>query len=183
MSEQGFLRFICRWRVRVSLLFVIAAIVLAEPSLLSLLIGIGFTSIGLLIRTWACGHLEKEKTLTVSGPYRYTRNPLYLGSLLIGTGAIIGSRSWWVFGCAFVLFGFFYPVVILSEKNKMAKLFPEEYTTYSKKVPLFLMKLWTSLPHQDTGFRWALYKKNQEYRALVGSAIFWLILTAKLIFL
>jgi protein-S-isoprenylcysteine O-methyltransferase Ste14 len=182
MPERGFLRFIYRWRVRISLVFVIAAIVLADPSLWSLLAGVGLTVVGLLIRTWACGHLEKEKTLTISGPYRYTRNPLYFGSLLIGIGVVVGARSWWVLACALVLFTFFYPVAILTERQKMKKLFPEEYSMYCKKVPLFLPKLWTSLPRQDSCFAWPLYKKNQEYRALVGSAIFWLILTVKYVF-
>jgi len=182
MPEHGLLRLIFRWRVRVSLIFVIAAIVLADPSLWSILIGIGLTLIGLLIRTWACCYLEKEKILTMSGPYRYTRNPLYLGSLLIGIGVVIGSRSWWVFVFAVVLFAFFYPVAIFSEKQKMQKLFPEEYSTYSKNVPLFFPKPGTSLPHRNIAFRWTLYKKNQESRALLGSALFWLILTAKFIF-
>ncbi len=182
MPEQGFLRFVYRWRVRVSLIFVIVAIVLATPSLASLLVGIGLTIVGLVIRAWACGHLEKEKTLAMSGPYRFTRNPLYLGNLLIGIGVVIGARSWWVLGCALVLFTFFYPVAIFSEKQKMEKLFPEEYPKYSQKVPLFFPKLWSPLPHRGSGFQWNLYKNNQECRAILGSAIFWLILTAKFIF-
>jgi protein-S-isoprenylcysteine O-methyltransferase Ste14 len=181
MPERRLTRFICRWRVRISLVFIIAAIVLADPSLWSLLAGAGLTVIGLLIRTWACGHLEKEKTLAISGPYRYTRNPLYFGSLVIGMGVVIGARSWWVFACAFVLFALFYPVAILSEKQKMEKLFPEEYSMYCKKVPLFLPKFWALLPRQNSCFAWTVYKKNREYRALAGSAFFWLILTAKYI--
>jgi protein-S-isoprenylcysteine O-methyltransferase Ste14 len=182
MPERGIWRLIYRWRVRISMLFVIAAILLAEPSVWSLPTGAGLTAVGLFIRAWACGHLEKEKTLTVSGPYRFTRNPLYLGSLVIGTGVVIGGRSWWILGCAVVLFLFFYPVAILSEKQKMEKLFPGQYSNYSQKVPLFLPKPWTSLPGQGIGFGWALYKKNREYRALAGSALFWIILTAKYLF-
>jgi protein-S-isoprenylcysteine O-methyltransferase Ste14 len=182
MPERGLLKLIYRWRVRISLVFVLAAIALAHPSLWSLLAGVGLTAAGLLIRTWACGHLEKEKTLTMSGPYRYTRNPLYFGSLLMGIGVVIAARSCWVLACALVLFGFFYPVAVFSEKRKMEKLFPEEYSTYSKKVPLFLPKLWTSLPCQNSCFAGERYKKNQEYRALLGSAVFWLILTAKYLF-
>jgi protein-S-isoprenylcysteine O-methyltransferase Ste14 len=182
MPEQGFLRFVYRWRVRVSLIFVIVAIVLADPSPGSLLAGIGLTLAGLAIRAWACGHLEKEKTLAISGPYRFTRNPLYLGNLLIGIGVVVGARSWWVLGCALVLFALFYPVAVFSEKQKMEKLFPGEYTAYSQKVPLFFPKLQSSLPPRGSGFQRDLYKKNQEFRAILGSAIFWFILTAKLIF-
>ncbi|UCE42068.1 MAG: isoprenylcysteine carboxylmethyltransferase family protein [Candidatus Aminicenantes bacterium] len=182
MPKQGLLRIIYKWRVRVSLLFVALAVVLAEPKLLSILIGVGLTFIGLILRTWACGHLEKEKKLTTSGPYRYSRNPLYFGNLLIGLGVVIGAQSWWVMGCAFMVFVIFYPVIILSEKQKMEELFPLEYPEYKKLVPLFFPSYFTTWPHQNTRFRWALHKKNREYRAIIGSTLFWIIITAKLLF-
>jgi protein-S-isoprenylcysteine O-methyltransferase Ste14 len=179
MPESGLLRIIYEWRVRVTLLFVVLAVVLAKPDLWSILVGVGLTLIGLLIRTWACGHLEKEKKLTTSGPYRYTRNPLYFGNLLIGLGVVIGSQSWWVLGCAFVVFVIFYPVIIFSEKQKMEELFPMEYPEYKKLVPLFFPSYFTTWPTQNTRFRWDMYKKNREFRAVIGSFLFWLIMTAK----
>jgi protein-S-isoprenylcysteine O-methyltransferase Ste14 len=182
MPEHTLLRIIYKWRVRVSLLFVILAVVLAKPEFWSILVGIGLTLIGLLIRTWSCGHLEKEKKLTISGPYRYTRNPLYFGNLLIGLGVVTGAQSWWVLGCAFVVFVIFYPVIILSEKQKMEELFPVEYAEYKRHVPLFFPSFFSTLPRKKTRFSWALYKNNREDRALIGSAIFWLILTAKFLF-
>lgn len=179
MPEHGLLRVIYRWRVRVTLLFVILAIVVAEPKIWSILAGIGFTLIGLLLRTWACGHLEKEKKLTTSGPYRYTRNPLYFGNLLIGLGVVTGAQSWWVLAGAIVLFGIFYSVIILSEQQKMEKLFPVEYAEYKRKVPLFFPSFFSTLPRQKARFDWLLYNKNRESRALIGSVIFWMIITAK----
>ena len=182
MPEHGLLKVIYRWRVRVTLLFVILAVLLAEPKLWSILAGVALTLIGLLIRTWACGHLEKEKKLTTSGPYRYTRNPLYFGNLLIGLGVVTGAQSWWVLAGALVLFGIFYSVIILSEKQKMEILFPMEYAEYKRKVPLFFPSFFSTLPRQKIRFSWALHKNNREYRALIGSVIFWLLLTAKLLF-
>ncbi len=164
-------------------MFVILAVVLAQPELWSILAGIGLTLIGLLIRTWAGGHLEKEQKLTISGPYRYTRNPLYFGNLLIGLGIVIGAHSWWVLGSAFVLFGVFYSVIILTEKQKMEKLFPAEYDEYKRQVPLFFPSFFSTLPRKKIRFRKSLYKKNREYRALIGSAIFWAALVSKFLFL
>lgn len=183
MPEHGLVRIIYKWRVRASLLFVILAVVLAKPDLWSILVGVGLTLMGLLIRTWASGHLEKEKKLTTSGPYRYTRNPLYFGNLLIGLGVVIGAQSWWVLGCAFVIFGIFYSVIILSEKQKMEELFPIEYAEYKKHVPLFFPSYFSTLPHRKVRFRWTVHKNNRELRAIIGSVIFWLILTTKLLFL
>ncbi len=179
MPERRLMRITVRWRVRVSLLFVLMAVVLAKPELWSILAGVGLTIIGLLIRTWACGHLEKEKKLTTSGPYRYTRNPLYFGNLLIGMGIVIGAQSWWVLGCAFMVFAIFYSMTIMSEKQKMEELFPMEYPEYRRLVPLFFPSFFSTFPRQNKGFRWALYKKNKEIRAVIGSALFWLIITIK----
>jgi protein-S-isoprenylcysteine O-methyltransferase Ste14 len=164
-------------------MFVILAVVLAKPKLWSILAGLGLTIIGLLIRTWASGHLEKEKKLTTSGPYRYTRNPLYFGNLLIGLGMVIGSQSWWILGCAFVVFGIFYTVIILTEKQKMEKLFPVEYAEYKRLVPLFFPSYFSTLPRQNVRFSGMLYKNNREIRAIIGSVIFWLLLSAKLLLL
>jgi protein-S-isoprenylcysteine O-methyltransferase Ste14 len=183
MPEHRLLRIIYRWRVRVTLMFVILAVVLAKPKLWSILAGLGLTIIGLLIRTWASGHLEKEKKLTTSGPYRYTRNPLYFGNLLIGLGMVIGSQSWWILGCAFVVFGIFYTVIILTEKQKMEKLFPVEYAEYKRLVPLFFPSYFSTLPRQNVRFSGMLYKNNREIRAIIGSVIFWLLLSAKLLLL
>ena len=181
MPEKGLLRIIYKWRVRATLIFVILAVVLAKPRLWSILAGIGMTVIGLLLRIWASGHLEKEKKLTTSGPYRYTRNPLYFGNLLIGLGIVIGSQSWWILGCAFVVFGIFYTVIIQTEKQKMEELFPMEYAEYKRHVPLFFPSYFSLLPRQKVRFKGKLFKKNKELRAIVGSAIFWLLLTAKLL--
>lgn len=182
MPESGLIRIIYKWRVRITLLFVILAAVLAKPELGSILEGAALTVMGLMIRMWACGHLEKEKKLTTSGPYRYTRNPLYFGNLLIGLGVVIGARSWWVLGAAFVVFVIFYPVIILSEKKKMEELFPLEYVEYGRSVPLFFPSFFSTWPRQKTRFRWARYKKNRELRAVIGSALFWLVMTVKLFF-
>jgi protein-S-isoprenylcysteine O-methyltransferase Ste14 len=181
MSESRFERAISRWRVRISLVCALLAVVLAKPKLWSLFVGLGLTLLGLFIRTWACGHLEKEKKLITTGPYRYTRNPLYLGNLLIGIGVVVSALSLWVLAVFLVLFLVFYPVVIHSEKQKMEHLFPTEYATYREKVPLFLPNLKPSLPRQTTPFSRSLYKKNKEYRALIGTAIFWIAMAGRLI--
>ena len=182
MPEHGLLRVIYRWRVRVTLIFVILAVVLAKPEVWSILVGIGLTIAGLLIRTWACGHLEKEKKLTTSGPYRYTRNPLYFGNLLIGLGVVTGAHSWWVLAGAFVVFGIFYSVIILSEKQKMEELFPAEYAEYKRLVPLFFPSFFSTLSRKKIRFNKTLYKENREYRAIIGSVFFWIILVAKYLF-
>jgi protein-S-isoprenylcysteine O-methyltransferase Ste14 len=159
----------------------ILVILLAQPNFHSLLAGVGFCILGLLLRAWACGHLKKDKKLTITGPYRYTRNPLYLANLIIGISVVAASRSWWVFAIFSLYFLLFYPVIIMREKNKMEKLFPEKYAEYNKKVPLFLpsIKVYSTAP--ETAFDWALYNKNKERRAAIAALFFWTVIVLKML--
>ena len=91
MSDSKIITTIYKWRVRFGLLALILTVLFARPNLISLLTGLTVTILGLILRLWACGHLKKEKELTTSGPYRHTRNPLYLGNVIIGIGVVIGA--------------------------------------------------------------------------------------------
>jgi protein-S-isoprenylcysteine O-methyltransferase Ste14 len=158
----------------------LAVIIIAQPALVSLLAGGTICCLGLVFRGWASGHLRKEKELTVSGPYRYTRNPLYFGNLIIGIGVVVAAHSWWVAGIVVVYFLLFYPVIIRVEIERMKRLFPEKYRDYSQRASLFWPALKSSLPLSHR-FSWNLYKKNKEYRALVGALAFWVLLAIRLI--
>ncbi len=162
---------------------ILASLVLARPTLHLLLFGIGILALGLLLRGWACGHLNKESELTTSGPYRYTRNPLYLGSIIIGIGVTVASRSWWVMGLFALNFLVFYPVAVRKEREIMQRLFPDAYAEFSRQVPLFLPSWKPNPDARDKSFSWALYKTNKEYRALWASLLFATILFVKLLWL
>jgi protein-S-isoprenylcysteine O-methyltransferase Ste14 len=176
------IRNLYRWRVRAGALTAIAALILAAPKPYPLLGGVLLSFCGLALRAWSSGHIRKEKELTVSGPYRFTRNPLYLGNILIGSGFVLGSWSWWVFILFTLYFSIFYPVVILKEKKKMERLFPEAYREYDIQVPLFFPRM-TGPSRSEKKFSWARYIKNREFRALIGVLIFWGFLAAKILLL
>ena len=113
-----------RWRVRAGLPSVLFTIFLAKPNYYSLLSGFGFYLLGMLLRAWSSGHLKKEVELTTSGPYRYTRNPLYLGNLLMGMGVVAAARSWGVLIVIGLYFLVFYPAIIF---NYLFLCFPGVY--------------------------------------------------------
>jgi len=181
MSKTSFKKIIYRWRVRVGFVCILIAIVLSRPTLFSLLVGMGICSLGLLLRTWASGHIRKEKELTCSGPYRFTRNPLYLANLIIGISVVAASNTWWLVGIFVVYFLLFYSVILIREREKMKALFPGEYEEYRKKVPFFFPLFGRTCPSNGNKFRMEIYKKNKEYRAVLGGIAFWLILTVKMI--
>jgi len=175
------MKIIYRWRIRAGFIGLVLALVLSQANLVSLLVGIGLCIIGLIIRTWASGHLLKEKKLIVSGPYQHTRNPLYFANLIIGISVVIGSYSWVVLIIFVVYFFLFYPSAIKREKEKMKNLFPEDYQEYEKKVSLFFPSLKPYRSPEKRQFSWKLYMKNREHRALLGGVLFWVLMAGRML--
>lgn len=181
MTEPRLVKTLYAWRVRSGLIGGILSVLLSRSNLYFLLGGIIISIMGLLLRTWACGHIRKEQELTVSGPYRYTRNPLYLGNLILGMGIVVASRSWGALVVFLVYFLLFYPVVIFREKKRLEGFFPIKYEDFSKRVPLFFPSLKPALPANKNRFSWEVYKKNKEYRAIIGTIIFLALITGKML--
>lgn len=140
-------------------------LLLSQPSLERILWGLPVSFLGLAIRAWAAGHLEKNENLTMSGPYAHVRNPLYAGSLLLAGGLVIGSRSWAVAAIFTATFVLIYLPVIQLEEQHLRKLFAS-YKGYAERVP----SLWPQLRPvpSDRRFQATLYQRNKEWKALSG---------------
>jgi len=158
---------VAKLRVPGGFLMVGAFLWLALPTWKSLALGLPVSVLGLALRAWAAGHLEKNRSLAESGPYAYVRNPLYIGTLAVAAGFVIASRRWELgvlFAAVFLLI--YLPVVELEEQH-LRSLFPE-YVDYAKRVP----RMWPRLTGTYTKpFRLAIYMRNQEYQALAGFLI------------
>lgn len=166
-----------RIRVPLGFLFAAAYLWLAHPAAWSLIAGSCLVVIGLAVRAIASGHVRKNEQLTTSGPYAYTRNPLYLGSLVIALGFVIASRSWIVAAIAVVLFFVIYIPVIRGEEQFLRAQFPE-FANYSQHVPRLLPRI---TPYQSTpgSFDRHLYWMHREYNAAIGAACMIAALIAK----
>jgi protein-S-isoprenylcysteine O-methyltransferase Ste14 len=158
-----------RIRVPLGFLFAVAYFWLAQPTWLSIILGFIVVAPGLLVRALASGHVRKNEALATSGPYAYTRNPLYLGSLLIGVGFAVAARSWWV-GVALVLMFFaIYLPVIRDEEAFLRQKFPG-FEEYAQQVPRMFPRFSTSVSGEPSGeFSWDLFRKHREYNALLGA--------------
>lgn len=167
-------------RIRIPLGFALAALYLwlAAPTPRSLLLGAAVVIPGLLLRTLASGQVQKNEQLATGGPYAYTRNPLYLGSLILAGGYAMAARSWWIAAIMVVMFFAIYLPVIRGEEAYLREHFAE-FEEYSRRVPR-LFPRFTAFRESDRGFSWALYRKHREYNAWVGSAAILLALAAKL---
>jgi protein-S-isoprenylcysteine O-methyltransferase Ste14 len=160
-----------RIRVPLGFLFAVLYFWLARPSWRSLMLGGIVVTPGLLIRALASGHVRKNESLATSGPYAYTRNPLYLGSLLMGLGLCVAARSWWVGVALVVMFFAIYLPVIFDEEAFLRRTFPE-FEEYARRVPRLWPRLVPPSGHEKAGpagFSWQLYLKHREYNALLGA--------------
>jgi protein-S-isoprenylcysteine O-methyltransferase Ste14 len=162
------MRFLTRWRVFLGFVFAAIALYLATPTQTTLLVGAGVSAVGELIRLWAAGHLEKSKEVTRSGPYRFTRHPLYLGSSLIGIGFAIAANHIVV---AVIVVAYLLLTLTAAMHNEEAHLrekFGDAYDAYVEK---------RSEPMQRRfSLRRAIY--NREHHTIAGlvAALFLLLL-------
>jgi len=172
--------FFARWRVRLSYPLAILVLWFARPTPRSILWGIPLGLLGLFVRARAAGHLHKQEVLTVSGPYAYTRNPLYLGSAILALAAAVATRSWISAAILGLYFALFYSIVMRREEAELRQHHGAAFEEYARAVPLFFSRL-TPAKLSFTGsgsFSFGQYKKNHEYQAAIG---FTLLLAALLL--
>jgi protein-S-isoprenylcysteine O-methyltransferase Ste14 len=176
-----------RWRVPLGFACAAVFIILAKPNARSLAVGGAVALVGLAIRAWASGHIRKNDRLAVSGPYAHTRNPLYLGSFILGIGfTVAASSSLWLFAALGGLFaalflGIYIPVMRV-EASTLAELFGEGYARYAAFVPLLFPRLTPYKAADESApvaFDAGLYMRYREYRAALGLLLAWCVLMLK----
>ncbi len=170
---------VARLRVPSGFLIVAAFAWFSHPTPASMWIGGPIALLGLMLRAWAAGCLAKNRELATGGPYAYTRNPLYLGTLIVAAGLVIASRSAGLGVLFAAVFVFVYLPVIQNEQQHLRSLFPG-YAAYAEQVPALLPRL-RPAPGKPNPFRMELYLRNQEYQAGAGFAagmlyLFWKLL-------
>ncbi len=178
-------------RIRVPLGFAFAALYLwrARPTWTSMLIGGAIAALGVAVRALASGHVKKNAELTQTGPYAYSRNPLYVGSIIIGAGFAAAALSWWIVLGLAVLFLAIYIPVIRSEEAFLRSQFAG-FDEYCRRVPRFVGIVRANEGaggnqegHHGGSFSRELYLKHREYNATLGTVAMLVMLAAKLIWL
>lgn len=163
-----------RWRVPLGFLCAALFILFARPRPITLAAGAPISLIGLLLRAWGSGHLRKNDALAMSGPYAHTRNPLYLGSFIMGLGFTIASGRLWLGVLFIALFLGIYLPVMRVESATLEQIFGQGFQEYAGAVPVFLPRL---TPYRSgktsISFDQSLYLKYREYRAALGLVIAW----------
>jgi hypothetical protein len=175
--------FFARWRVRLGYPLAIAILVLARPTPRGVAMGALIGVLGLFLRAYAAGYLNKQETLTITGPYAYTRNPLYLGSAILALGAGIATHSWVAAAMLLAYFALFYFIVMKREEGELQRRYGVAFEAYARAVPLFFPRVrpakMIDVSADSAGaFSYAQYRKNHEWQAALG---FVLLLAALLI--
>ena len=165
---------VAKLRVPCGFLLLVTFAFFSYPTARSLGWGLPLSVLGLLVRGWAAGHLAKNRELAMSGPYAYIRNPLYAGTLIVAAGVVVACQDT-ILAMIFagVFFLVYLPVIELEEQH-LRQLFPE-YDVYAARVHrLVPFHRW---PDGGNRFSWPLYRKNEEYKALLGFliAVGWLV--------
>jgi len=174
---KAYADFVARLRVFLGFTMIAAFAYFSHPSARSLSIGLPISVCGLALRGWAAGHLRKNQMLAESGPYAFTRNPLYLGSLIGALGFAVAARSLALALLFTVVFLLVYLPAIELEEQHLRTILPD-YEAYAARVPLIAPR-WPvfRVPQR---FCFAQYRKNREYEALLAwcGAASWLVARA-----
>ncbi len=143
-----------------------------------MVLGVPVALIGLLIRAWAAGHLRKNQSLAISGPYAFVRNPLYIGSLIGGVGLGIAANNPLLVAAIVAVFLMWFLPVVGEEEDHIRKILPG-FREYESRVPRFVPALAPRYSSSDS-FDPRLYVRNREYSAFGGFVVFVLVLWLKL---
>ncbi len=161
-----------RIRVPAGLAFTVLFLVQAQPRPGWLFPGLALAALGLALRVWGAGYLQKGRQLAVSGPYRHIRNPLYTGSFLMVCGFLVAAAPLWVWLVFGLLFGGIYMPVVRREEDELRQRFGATFEAYRRVVPAFIplgrRRLLLQTGSDEGNFRWRLVILNREYRAAVG---------------
>jgi protein-S-isoprenylcysteine O-methyltransferase Ste14 len=165
-------RLLARWRVFLGFVFAAVVLWLATPTTQSVAIGAMVAALGESLRLWAAGHLEKSKEVTQSGPYRYTRHPLYLGSSLIGIGMAVVANNLIVAAIVIAYLALTLTAAMRSEEAHLREKFGDAYDAYAER----------RAPKFEREFSWNRAIYNREHHTIAGLVAGLLLLAAKVYF-
>ena len=140
----------------------ILLLIFAKPRWPGMMIGITLVGLGEAIRIWSAGHLRKNENLTVTGPYAYVKNPLYIGSILITTGFCILADNIYILAAATLAFCFHYiPYKKRVEGERLKRIFGSRYEDYDQKVPDYLPR-WSRYSEEKASWSFKAFMENSE---------------------
>jgi protein-S-isoprenylcysteine O-methyltransferase Ste14 len=167
---------VIKYRAFVGIVCLIVVLILAKPSNTSILVGFFLILTGMFFRAWSAGYINKDRELAKDGPYSLTRNPLYFGNLILGSGIAVASNQKWayiIFGAYYILF---FTFLMWVEHRRMQDKFGSEYAEMAKRTNVFFPRIGRVA---NANFNISYYMKNKEYRVLFYSLLVVAVLIVK----
>lgn len=132
-------------------------------------LGIGLLLLGLVVRSWSAGTLNKSRQLTTFGPYALVRNPLYVGSFLMMMGFCVLCRDWLTLLFVTGPMSYLYWKQVRLEEEKLSRLFPDQWYDYVAHTPRFIPRRLALTCFSG----WSLFEwqRNREYKAMLASTL------------
>ena len=160
-----------RWRVQLGFCFAVPTLLFAHATPVSYLSFLPVVLLGVAIRTWARGHLDRAERVCMGGPYGWVRHPLYVGSFLVGLGVTLMALPWVFIPLYVAIFAAMYVPKAMREEVHLARQFGTAYATYAAEVPAVLPRFGHVasigiLSH----FEWRRVWRHREWRTWVGVA-------------
>jgi protein-S-isoprenylcysteine O-methyltransferase Ste14 len=173
---SGITEILIKYRSFVGIVCLIVILLLATPTAWSIFSGFLLMMAGMFFRAWSSGYINKDKELATEGPYSLTRNPLYFGSLILGSGIAVASNNMITYLIFIVYYFTFFTFLIGIERKRMRQRFGQQYEAWAKEANLFFPKI---KKIKKFNFNIAFYMKNREYRVLFFSLFVTAVLIVK----
>ncbi len=157
-----------KYRSFVGIVLLLAVLWLAQPTPTSIFIGFFIMMVGMFFRGWSSGYINKDIDLATEGPYQLTRNPLYFGNLILGTGLVVCSNNRWATLIFALYFLFFFTFLIAIERRRMRHRFGARYDAWAREANLFFPRF---RKIKGSNFNISYYMKNREYRVFCFSLL------------
>jgi protein-S-isoprenylcysteine O-methyltransferase Ste14 len=165
-----------KYRSFIGMLGLIVILWLATPNVWSISGGFFLMMVGMFFRAWSSGYINKDKELATEGPYSLTRNPLYFGSLILGSGIAVASNNLYGYLIFIAYYFFFFTFLILIERKRLRQRFGRQYEEWAKQANLFFPKI---KKIEKFNFNIAYYMQNKEFRVLFFSLLVIVVLILK----
>ncbi len=165
---RGWAAWVRGHRILTSIAIGVPLLLLMCPTPFSILWGLPIVLLGVAMRIWSSGHIRKDASVAMDGPYAWTRNPLYLGNFLLGLGIVLMGRSPLALILYLVVFYLIYTPTIQAEEDKLRQKFGAVYQAYVLQTPRFFPSLTRRPPSSRTAFDWGRVMGHREYRTWLG---------------
>ena len=120
--------------------------------------GLIVSVLGQLLQMWCMSTIKTQKKLTVTGPYMFVRNPMYIGRFFAVFGILMMTGNPWLLALLTIVYYFYMVNRVNREEKILADLFGSDYAAFCRDVHPYL----PGFKRFDPGRLWSFNKESFE---------------------